>query len=324
MRQAFYASLAVVPWVAVTLLLRFLIREEGWPVGLVGTFSRFVAVPLLGAWILVRGAGWRRLRPGRALGWLLLMGAVSIVINVLWFAAPKSTTATNVAMLMRLDLIFVVLIGAALGLERLGAAQLTLVPLMFVGLALLSEIHKFDLGGHLVGDAMAVTASLAFAVNAFVIRYILRTMDEEAVALYNHAISMLGFAALGVACGDFARTGEVLALPRAWLPIALLGVVTAVGLPLYYVALRRMDVWKLRTYMLFAPVLTAAVEWPLWGMRLAPLQWLGAGIILGGLAVLIHIEARASRAQEGEPAGPPAASSSSSDPSHENREDPST
>ena len=89
-------------------------------------------------------------------------------------------------------------------------------------------------------------------------------------------------------------------------------------------ALRRMDVWKLRMYMLSAPVLTAAVEWPLWGLRLAPLQWLGAAIILGGLAVLIRIEARAHVGPEAEPstAGPRTGAPSSSGPSHENRKDP--
>ena len=206
---------------------------------------------------------------------------------------------------------------------------------MLVGLALVSEIHKFDLGGHLVGDLMTVAAALGLAANAFIIRHILRTMDEEAVALYNHTISMLGFVALGVAGGDFARTQEVFASPGAWLPIVLLGVVAAVGLPLYYVALRRMDVWKLRTYMLAAPLLTVAVEWPVWGVRLVPLQWLGAGIILGGLAVLIRIESRTAVGRDEElsaaasltegksPAGAQTGVSRSSDPSHENREDPS-
>jgi drug/metabolite transporter (DMT)-like permease len=201
-------------------------------------------------------------------------------------------------------------------------------------LALLSEIQEFDFGGHLVGDLMAVAAALGLATNAFIIRHILQTMDEEAVALYNHAISMLGFVALCVGSGDFARTSEVLVAPAAWVPIAALGVVAAVGLPLYYVALRRMEVWKLRTYMLSTPVVAAAVEWPLWGLRLAPLQWLGAAIILGGLAVLIRLEARTPMPADAEPAaaGMPAVGdsltstraegSSPSGPSHENRKDP--
>ena len=334
MRQVFYASLAVVPWVAFTLLLRLLVKMEGWPVGLVGTFCRLVALPLLAGWVLATRAGWRRLRPRGALGWLMLMGALSVAINLLWFGSVKWTTATNVAMLFRLDLAFVVLIGAGLGLERIGAAQLALVPLMFVGLALLAEIQKFDFAGHLAGDLMAVGATLAVAVNAFVIRHILRVMDEEAVALYNHAISMIGFVALAVAGGDFSRTSEVFDDPAAWVPIAALGVVAAVGLPLYYVALRRMDVWKLRMYLLATPVVTAAVEWPLWGMHLALLQWLGAAIILGGLAVLIRIEARTATRPGAEPsaaavmaageslaAAEPGASSGP-DPSHENRKDP--
>ena len=290
MRSALLASLAVVPWVAFTLLLRYLVSIEQWPVGLVGSLSRFLTVPLLVAWILATGAGWRRLLPGRVLRWLLLMGAVSILINLLWFGAVKWTTATNVAMLFRLDLVFVVLIGAMLGVERIGVGQLVLLPMMLVGLALLAEINKFDLGGHLTGDLMIVVAALGFAVNAFVIRHILLAMDEEAVALYNHSISMLGFVVLAIVGGDFARTREVFAASSAWLPIVLLGIVAAVSLPLYYAALRRMDVWKLRTFMLSAPLITAAIEWPLWGVRFSTLQWLGAAIILGGLAALIRIE----------------------------------
>jgi len=106
MTSAFYAFLAVVPWVAFTLLLRFLIHVEGWPVGLAGTLSRIVTVPLLAGWVLATGTGWRRLRPQGAGGWLLLMGVNSIIINLLWFASVKWTTATNVAMLFRLDLVW--------------------------------------------------------------------------------------------------------------------------------------------------------------------------------------------------------------------------
>jgi len=292
MRSLFFASLAIVPWVALTLLLRFLMAMEGWPVGLVGTLSRIVTLPLLAAWILTTGAGLRRLRPGGMLGWLLVMGLISILINLLWFSAVKWTTATNVAMLFRLDLVFVLLIGAVLGLERIRAAQLLLLSVMLAGLALVMEADKLDFGGHIVGDLMVVIAALGLAVNAFVIRHILRTMDEEAVALYNHSISMLGFVGLALVGNDFARTAAIFDAPAVWLSIGVLGVVAAAGLPLYYAALRRMDVWKLRTFMLSAPVITAAVEWPLWGARLSWMQFLGAATVLAGLAVLIRIEAR--------------------------------
>ncbi len=290
MKTVFYASLAVVPWVAVTLMLRWLISVEGWPVGLVGTLSRCVTLPVLAVWIVTAGAGWRSLRPKGRLGWLILMGLISILINLTWFSAVRWTTATNVGMLIRFDVVFVVLIGASLGLERIGLRQLALLPVMFVGLALLIEIGKFDWGGHIKGDMMTIVTALGFSVNAFVIRHIMVVMHEEPVALYNHAISMLGFIGLGLLCGDFARTADVFASTKALASIAVLGVLVAASLPLYYVALRRMDVWKLRMFMLATPVLSAVVEWPLWGMEMSRLQWLGGAIILACLAALIWME----------------------------------
>ncbi len=290
MKTAFYASLAIVPWVAVTLLLRWLISIEGWPVGLVGTLSRLVTLPVLAIWIVAMGAGWRSFQPRGRGGWLILMGLISIVINLTWFSAVRWTTATNVGMLIRLDVVFVILIGAMLGLERIGLRQLALIPLMFVGLALLMEVQKFEFSGHIIGDSLTIITALGFSVNAFVIRHIMDVMHEEPVAFYNHSISLLGFVGLALIGGDFARAADVFASSKAWPFFVLLGVLVAVSLPLYYVALRRMDVWKLRTFMLATPVLTAIVELLLWGVRLAPLQWLGGVIILVGLAALIQME----------------------------------
>ncbi len=292
MKTIFYAALAVVPWVIAILLLRWLISFQGWPVGLVGTMTRCVALPVLGGWIVLRGAGWRRLHPRGQLRWLVIMGLIAIVINLTRFGAVRWTTATNVSMLIRFDIVFEILIGALLGLERIGWRQLALLPVMVVGLGLLMEIDRFDWGGHIIGDTMTIVSAFGFAVNAFIIRHIMLVLDEEPVAFYNHAITMIGFIAFGLFMGDFARTTDVLSQPSAWIPIAGLGILTAISLPLYYVALRRMDVWKLRMFMLAAPVLTAVVEWPLWGIQLSRLQWLGAAIILVGLAVLIRMEWR--------------------------------
>lgn len=296
MKAAFYASLVVVPWVAVTLLLRWLVSAEfeGWPVGLVGVLSRCVTLPLLGVWVLATGDGWRRFLPRGRGGWILLMGTISMVINLTWFGAVQWTTATNVGMLIRLDVVFVVMIGFLLGLERIGLRQLALLPMMFVGLALLIEIGKFDWGGHIVGDLMTVITAFGLSINAFVIRHILLMMDEESVAFYNHAISTLGFLTLAIVGGGLARLPEVFESSSAWMPIGALGVLLAVSLPLYYVALRRMDVWKLRMFLLATPVLAAIVEWPLMGIKLSMFQCLGGAIILAALTLLIRMEWRLS------------------------------
>ena len=68
--------------------------------------------------------------------------------------------------------------------------------------------------------------------------------------------------------------------------------ILAFSVPLYYAALRRLEVWKLRTYMLTAPLMVAAIEWLLWGLEFSPTQCLGAALVLGGLMICIKIESR--------------------------------
>ena len=191
--------------------------------------------------------------PGSFAGSLLVMGVVAIVLNLLWYNAMRWTTATNAALLFRLDLVFVVLIGTWLGLERIHLPQALLVLLMLAGLAVFTEVQQFDLGGHLVGDPMVVGAACGYAINAFIIRRILTAMDAMSVSLYNLSFSGLGFAAVAWARGEYAELPRVGSQATAWLWIAALGLATAISLPLYYAAFARMPVWKLRTWMLLAP-----------------------------------------------------------------------
>jgi len=285
-----FALLTVLTTAAWTLVLRLVM--ETWPVGLAGTVSRIVTLAALGGWVLSTGRGWRRLRLDGLHAQIALMGVISIAINLLLFASLKWTTATNQALLFRLDLVFAVLIGGLLGLEHIGPGQLMLLPVMLAGMALVTGISQFDWHGRLVGDLMVTVSAACFAANAFVIRNILRRMDEEAVALYNHGISMLGFVGLALVAGELSVARDSLQRSGAWLWVVVLGSISAVSLPLYYAALRRMAIWKLRAWMLTTPVAVAAVEWPLWGNRLSLTQCLGAAMVLGGLAVLIRVESR--------------------------------
>lgn len=282
------AILAIVSWVAVNLLVRGSL--DVWPVNLAGVLGRVITVSILGIWIGATGTGWRRLRPGSCRGALLLMGIVAMVLNLLWYNAMLWTTATNAALLFRLDLVFVVLIGTCLGLERIHKPQLLLLGVMLLGLAVFTEVHHFDLGGHLVGDVMVIGAACGYAMNAFIIRRILISMDEMAVSFYNLSFSGIGFAGMAWVRGDYAHLTRVGSHAEAWLWITALGVATAISLPLYYAALGRMPVWKLRTWMLLAPPLVAAVEWPVWGIAITPAQVCGGVIMLLGLAALIHLE----------------------------------
>ena len=76
----------------------------------------------------------------------------------------------------------------------------------------------------------------------------------------------------------------------AWLLVPVFGVAFGVYLMLYYATLSRMPVWKLRMWMLCVPGVVAVADWALWHTRLSVQQWIGMGLVLAGLAGLIHLE----------------------------------
>lgn len=284
-----WAALAMLSWAGFMLVLQGAVNA--WPVGQMGTYSRLLTVVLLLGWVAVTPTGWGRLRPGGRGGWLVLMGVISVLINGLWFAGLQWTSATHASLLFRFDLLFVVIIGAALGLERINRLGLIVAPVMICGLVLLMEVQQLTSSGHMVGDLMIVAAALGLAVNAFIIRHIMVQLDATAVAIYNHAMSGLGFAALAFVEG-WTLPANVVADPTLWWWVIAVGAIAAVSLPLYYAALRRMDVWKLRILMLVAPVPVMCVDWLIWGQTLHDLQWLGALLLLCGAATLVGVEAR--------------------------------
>ncbi|NLE39131.1 MAG: DMT family transporter [Pirellulaceae bacterium] len=282
------AILTVVVMVVQTLLMRAALTH--WPVGMVGTFSRVFTIGVLGIWVLGRREGWRRLKPRGAGGWLLLMAINAIALNLLLFTSLKYTTVTNHALLYRLDVVFVVLIGTLLGLERIGWRELALLPLMLFGVACMAEIRLSGLEAHVTGDLMVVGGALGFAVNAFILRHIFRTMDTEAVALINVSATALGFLGTMLARNELAHVGVRIADPAIWLWVVLFGMTFAVYLAIYYATLNLMPVWKLRMWMLAAPVLIAGADWIFWNTRLSMQQGIGMGFVLAGLAGLIHLE----------------------------------
>jgi drug/metabolite transporter (DMT)-like permease len=139
---------------------------------------------------------------------------------------------------------------------------------------------------------LVITAAAAFAVNAFVNRHIVQTMEPESMAVYNIAAGSLGFVVVSIAEGEVGmarpRRAErrCVADPCGYRPADRRfrsGVLPAA---------RHVPVWKLRTWMLIVPLLVAGADWLVWGTRLTGWQWLGTALLLGGLAALIHLERR--------------------------------
>ena len=301
-----WALLVAATWVAFTLMLRGAMSY--WPVSTGGAFSRALSLALLAGFLCARPGGAGRLRVRGVTRWVVLMGLVSITINYLMFAALKRTTATHLSLLSRLDLVFVLLIGTVFGLQRLALADWLVAAMMLGGAAMVMEVQKltwFQPGGgegvsdRVLGDVMVVGVALGLAVNAFIIRRIMRRTHEDVVAFYNMSFSTTGFFVLAAICGfPLPEAGINQAAP--WLWLCGLGLFASVSLRLYYHLLRRMAVWRLRTLLLFSPILSVIAEWAIWRDRPSGLQCLGMAVTVAGAAVLLRRPARAQAAVVGE------------------------
>ncbi len=290
--------LFVVSMAALTVLMRATVQF--WPIGLAGVLSRVVALAVLGPWVLMTGRGWRRFKPSGVGKWLVLMCVFALLVNFAVFKAIEWTTATNHAILYRLDTVFVVLIGSLLGLERISRKEMMLLPVMLVGMALVAEIGQSGFQVHWAGDLLIIAAAAGFATNAFVGRKLVRTIEPEALAIYNILSGSVGFIVLSFTGNEWVWLAENPPSFQAWIVLVALGVLIPGFLAAYYSILKRMPVWKLRTWMLTVPILVAVADWLLWGTRLTGWQWLGTGLLLVGLAALIQLEREAPEACPGE------------------------
>jgi drug/metabolite transporter (DMT)-like permease len=292
MAAILFAILAALAWSATLLILRGAVQV--WPVGQAGCYSRFIAAAVVFVWVCASRRGWRRLQPRGTVGLLLWMGLVAAFLSICSYAGLQLTTATSASLLIRLDLLFVVLIGWALGVERLTSWGAVAIPVMLVGLALLMEVHHCTWSGRLAGDLLIVLAGLGLAVNAFIIRRILGILDEESVCFYNMLLCSVGFGVLALYQG-LAIPSVVVERPSGWWWLIVLGVAAAASTSIYYAALHRMPVWRLRAFLLISPFVVAIAEWALWGTRLTRTQLLGGALLLAGVFVLVLDEARAHR-----------------------------
>jgi drug/metabolite transporter (DMT)-like permease len=288
MKLRLLVLVAVACMAAATLLMRAAL--EFWPVGLAGTVSRMVSTVAIAIWALPRGTGWGRFAPRGTGGWIVLMAVIATTLTLLLFVSLRYTTATNQALLYRLDVVFVVLIGTVLGLERIGWRELLLLPVMLLGVAMVAEVRFSSLRGHMIGDLMVVAAALGLAADAFIVRHILRTLDLGVVSLMIISLPGLGFLGFMLVENELATIGDRLWNRQAWLWVVLLGLVNALFLPIYYAVLCRMPIWRLRIWMLLAPPLVAVADRVFWHTQLSAGQFVGMGLVLLGLVGVIYLE----------------------------------
>jgi drug/metabolite transporter (DMT)-like permease len=255
--------------------------------------------------------GWCRLRgiplPLRRADLPIVLGvtATSVVgYNILFLYGVTLAPASHGAVITPgLIPVFTLALGRVLYGEPIRVRQAVGVIVCLLGLALVVGPAFADDPAALVGDVMYAVAALLWATYAILGRKVTTRFHVAAVTCLSGLLGALVFVPLGL-LDPVGFAALAIASPRALAGIAYLGSLgTAVGFVLFYLGVQRIGSARASAYTVLVPIFGVSLTVPLLGESLAPISFLGAAIVIGGL----WLTQTGSRPSEPAPEAAPAA-----------------
>lgn len=248
------------------------------------TFRGLYALPvLLALWWTVRD---RDTRSGALRLRAVAAGVLLALDFTFWHRSIALIGAGLATVLVSTQVIFVALLAWVVHRERPTPMAWATVPVVVAGVALSSGVGRQDAYGEapLTGALLGVLAGLAYAGFILVLRSANRLRQHPAGPLLDATLGMTAGALLfGLADPGLDFTIHLPA--HGWL-LALAIIVQVFGWLCLAVALPRLPALQTSVLILLQPVGTVAWAWLLFGERLSPLQWLGAAMVLVGVAAV--------------------------------------
>jgi drug/metabolite transporter (DMT)-like permease len=225
---------------------------------------------------------------------LALVSVVGATIQYsLTFTGVKGVGAGLAALIVQLEVPFLVILGAVLLGERPTARKWLGIGIAFAGVALIAGQLRFD--GALAPVFLLIGGAFFWALGQVMVRGI-KGMSGLSVTAW---IAVLATPQLFVMSALFEQ-GQVLALQQAglrvWASAAYLGLVmTALGYFLWNSLILRHEVGRVAPYLLLLPVFSVLGGVVFLGEAIVPMRVLGGGIVVAGVALItIDRKARAS------------------------------
>jgi len=230
------------------------------------------------------GTGGRISREATPWGALALIGFLGVGVNVLGIWGVKLTSIANSSALARSDVLFSLALSAFFFREPIERWSLAFVPVMLVGICLLTGflVESPELGRP--GDYLMLASGLCVSLNAFIIKRVVQRTSPLMVGFCNSGI--IGLAFLGAALARHGPVGSFGGISHVvWSQLILLVLVSYVFFIAYNAALRTIQVWKVRLACLGIPVVATLFDWSaMGGPSPTGAQWAGMALICSGAA----------------------------------------
>ncbi|PYB69260.1 EamA family transporter, partial [Pseudomonas sp. LB-090624] len=229
--------------------------------------------------LLVICAAFGFLRPGvisRTAFLLAIASGVAIVGNwLLLFASySRASIAIGTAVYNVQPFMLVGLAALFLG-EKITLARVTWLSVAFLGMLAIVSAHGTGQAGgedYLLGIALALGAALLYAVAALIIKRLNGTPP--------HLIALIQVTTGVLLLAPWVKLGGLPGELPALASLLTLGMVhTGLMYVLLYSAIQRLPTALTGALSFIYPIAAILVDWVAFGHRLAPLQWLGVGLI---------------------------------------------
>lgn len=250
-----------------------------------------VSAPLL---VLIALRVDRRIPSPPDLARLALLGFLGVFSNqLLYIVGLKMTTATNAAILMPSIPVFVALVAAGTGLERLTWGRAAGVALAVVGALATLDFSAASLsGGTLVGNLLLLANCLVYAFYLVLQRPLFSRVHPVAIVAW--AFLFGGAGVLAVSLPTLGRLDPAGVPSSAWLGLLYVAVIpTGVNYALNSWAMVRSSAGLVATYTTLQPLAAALMAALFLGERAGWREAFGFALIVAGLAVVTRSRAAA-------------------------------
>lgn len=207
---------------------------------------------------ICRFGGQRVVRLGRAqLGWVTAAAALMIYAHQLMLSQGLAwSTATNGALILSLNPVLSVLVGAALFSERLNGARLSGVVLGLVGAAVVVlNRSSYDLRFTGMGDAFLLAAMLVYVAAGTCIRRVVDQLHPMVISYYMHLIGAVMLTAHAAFTPSFWEPAAWFPSAWAWLLILFSGLFsTAIGNLAWNYGISRLGLGRTSMFLNLLPI----------------------------------------------------------------------
>ncbi len=235
------------------------------------------------ALVRIRGVPWAMNPRQRRV--MLLIG-VLVALQSVWLYSAVARLPVGLALLaFNTYPLWTAFWAWSLYRDRPERAVLLAMPVIMAGLALALDVAGAASGLGAQAQWARIGAGVAFALGAAAIfGLILALTQHEVAALDGRLRSAITMALVGVLAGAWALAGGGLHLPNAplgWVGLVALTLLYGTGFTVMFTVLPRLGVVGSSPILNVEPVAALMLAWPLLGQAIAPVQWVGALIVVG-------------------------------------------